>query len=190
MKLNPYIQFIFVLLIFGCSNIDKKEKDNSPLEFWEIKYFVNEFQKQTDVGYITNVNPIIGTFTNSKVVGNLLRVKMMIKENAVGIKLYEDGSSLAVKGTKQNPIEYAMSIKHNDENIEFLFRGINENDVVVIGNIISFNHQTTLINYLKKGGKFQFYLESKSDINKKIYRFDINDESHSGFLNIFEKLNK
>ena len=33
---------IIVLLIVGCNKIDKKETENSSLEFWEIKYFVNQ----------------------------------------------------------------------------------------------------------------------------------------------------
>ena len=76
----------------------------------------------------------------------------------------------------------------NDEIIDFIFRGINENDVVVIGDIISLTHQTTLINYLKMGGKFDFYLETKNQRNNNIYEFGINDESPHGFINAFNKL--
>ena len=104
-----------------------------------------------------------------------------------GIKLYENKGDLAVKANKQDPLEYDMKIKHNNKKIDFIFKGINENDVVVIGDIISSAHQTTLINYLKMGGKFHFYLET---INKNsIYEFEINDQSKLGFLNNYNKLN-
>ena len=81
-----------------------------------------------------------------------------------------------------------MTIQHNNKNIDTTFRGINENDVIVIGNIISSTQQTILINHLKMGGKFQFYLETIN--NNKTYSFTINDKSHISFSNIFDTLNK
>ena len=179
---------IIVLFIIGCNKIDKKETENSYLEFWKIKYFVNQDNEPTDVGYITNANPIFGNFSTSKIRNNVLKVKIMIKERAVGIKLYENEQKLSVKGNKQNPIEYEIRVKRNDINIGFIFRGINETDLVVVGNIISSSHQDTLIRYLKMGGKFDFYLETKNQINNNMYEFQINDESPHGFINAFNKL--
>ena len=95
----------------------------------------------------------------------------MIKERAVGIKLYENEQKLSVKGNKQEPIEYDIKVKRNDESIDFIFRGINETDLVVVGNIISSSHQDTLIHYLKMGGKFYFYLETNNQSNNNIYEF-------------------
>ena len=79
-----------IILIVGCNKIDKNKTENSLLEFWEIKYFVNQDNEPTDVGYITNANPIIGEFSTLKILNNALKVKIMIKEGAVGIKLYEN----------------------------------------------------------------------------------------------------
>ena len=76
---------------------------------------------------------------------------------------------------------------HNNKNIDTIFRGINETDVIVVGNIISSTQQTILINYLKLGGKFQFHLKSS---NNKAYRFTIHDQSNLGFSNMFNSLNK
>ena len=42
-----------------------------------------------------------------------------------------------------NPV-YPSKKKAKENNIDFVFRGINENDIVVIGDIISSTHQTTL----------------------------------------------
>ena len=179
---------LIALLIVGCDKIDKKETENSSLEFWEIKYFVNQDNEPTDVGYITNANPIIGEFSTSKILNNALKVKIMIKERAVGIKLYENEQKLSVKGNKQDPIEYDIKVKRNDENIDFIFRGINETDLVVVGNIISSSHQDTLIHYLKMGGKFDFYLETNNQSKNIMYKFQINDESPHGFINTFNKL--
>ena len=177
-----------ILFIIGCNKIEKKETENSYLDFWQIKYFVNQDNEPTDVGYITNANPIFGKFSTSKIHNNTLKVKIMIKERAVGIKLYENEQKLSVKGNKQDPIEYDIKVKRNDENIDFIFRGINETDLVVVGNIISSSHQDTLIHYLKMGGKFGFYLETKNQRNNKVYEFDINDESPHDFINTFNKL--
>ena len=179
---------LIALLIAGCDKIDKKETENSSLEFWKIKYFVNQYNEPTDVGYITNTNLIIGKFSTSKILNNALKVKIMIKERAVGIKLYENEQKLSVKGNKQDPIEYDIKVKRNDENIDFIFRGINETDLVVVGNIISSSHQDTLIHYLKMGGKFDFYLETKNQSKNNSYEFRINDESPHDFINAFNKL--
>ena len=35
-----------------------------------------------------------------------------------GIKLYENEQKLSVKGNKQDPIEYDIKVKRNDENIQ------------------------------------------------------------------------
>lgn len=181
-------RLIILLFIIGCETLDKKEAKNSYVEFWQIKYFVNQNNEPTDVGYITNTNPILGKFSTSKIHDNALKVKIMIKERAVGIKLYENEQKLSVKGNKQDPIEYDIKVKRNDKNIDFIFRGINETDLVVVGNIISSSHQDTLIHYLKMGGEFKFYLETKNQSNNKIYEFEINDESPHGFINTFNKL--
>ena len=181
-------RLIILLLIVGCDKIDKKEAKNSYLEFWQIKYFVNQDNEPTDVGYITNTNPIFGKYSTSKIHNNALKVKIMIKERDVGIKLYENEHTLSVKGNKQDPIEYDIKVKRNDKSIDFIFRGINETDLVVVGNIISSSHQDTLIHYLKMGGKFDFYLETKNQKHYKVYEFDINDESPHGFINTFNKL--
>jgi len=187
-KTTAIPRLIILLLIVGCETIDKKEAKNSYLEFWKIKYFVNQNNELTDVGYITNANPILGKFSTSKIHDNALKVKIMIKERAVGIKLYENEQTLSVKGDKQDPIEYDIKVKRNDKNIDFIFRGINETDIVVVGNIISSSHQDTLIHYLKMGGKFDFYLETKNQKNYKFYEFNLNDESPYGFINTFNKL--
>jgi len=179
-----------ILFIFFCcsAKIDKQEARNYDLEFWQIKYFVNQDNEPTDVGYITNINPILGKFSTPNIYNNALKVKIMIKEKAIGIKLYENEQQLSVKGNKQDPIEYDIKVKRNDENIDFIFRGINETDLVVVGNIISSSHQDTLIDYLKMGGKFNFYLETKNQRKNKIYEFEINDASTNGFINIFNRL--
>ena len=184
---------LITLLIIGCQknmeDINEEITSNSSLKFWEVKYFVNQNKEPTDVGYITNAKPIIGTYSNLNASNQKLKVKIMIKRKAIGIKLYENGGEIPIKGNMQNPIEYKINIKHNEKNIDFDFKGINENDVVIIGNIISSDQQTTLINHLKLGGKFEFYMEN-NEKNKSIYQFQINDLSNIAFSNLYDYLNK
>ena len=181
-------RLIILLLIVGCESTNSNKQKNRNLDAWQIKYFVNQNNEPSDVGYVTNLYPIMGEFASSKIGDNSLKVKLMIKERAVGIKLYEYEQNLSVKGSMQNPIEYDIKIKRNNENIDFIFRGINETDVVVVGNIISASHQDTLIHYLKKGGNFHFKIETNNQIINKVYKFDINYEAHS-FIKIYNKLN-
>ena len=95
----------------------------------------------------------------------------------------------SIKVSMQEPIEYKINIKHNNNDIDFNFRGIHENDVVIISDIISTTHQTTLINLLKLGGKFHFHFEA-DDENKSVYDFEINDPSNFYFSKLYENLNK
>ena len=178
---------LLALLVVGCDKATEKATSNNSLEFWEVKYFVNQNKEPTDVGYITNAEPIIGTYHSLNTSNQKLKVKIMIKEKAIGIKLYENRGEIPIKGDMQNPIEYKINIKHNEKNIDFDFKGLNENDVVIIGNIISSDHQTTLINHLKLGGKFEFHLENNKE-NKSIYKFQINDLSNIAFSNLYDNL--
>ena len=184
-KLLPHL--LLALLVIGCEKVTEKATSNNSLEFWEVKYFVDQNKEPTDVGYITNAEPIIGTYRSLNMSNQKLKVKIMIKEKVIGIKLYENGGKIPIKGDMQNPIEYKINIKHNEKNIDFSFKGINENDVVIIGNIISSDHQTTLINHLKLGGKFEFHLENNKE-NKSIYQFQINDLSNIAFSNLYDNL--
>ena len=181
------ILLLVVLVIISCSKDNQNESKNNFNVFWGIKYFVDQSNEPTDVGYITNTNPIYGNYSNTKTQGPL-KVKIMIKEKAVGIKLYENRGDSPVSVKKPNAVEYELSLKHNNKDTNFLFRGINENNVVVIGDIISSTHQETLINYLKMGGEFDFYLESKNDGKESKYQFKINDQSDRGFIKLLEKL--
>ena len=182
---------ILFLLIFiiGCNNTTETKQKKNDLPFWEVKFFVNQLKELTDVGYITNINPILGTFHRNNVPKSPLKVKIMIKEKAIGIKLYENDDEQSIKVSMQEPIEYKINIKHNNNDIDFNFRGIHENDVVIISDIISTTHQTTLINLFKLGGKFHFHFEA-DDENKSVYDFEINDPSNFYFSKLYENLNK
>jgi len=178
-----------IIFIFGCNNDNEinLNKNNSP--FWEVKFFVNQLKEPTNVGYITNMDPILGTFHRNNTSTSTLKVKIMIKEKAIAIKLYENGEKQSVKISMQEPIEYKINIKHDNNDIDFNFRGIHENDVVIISDIISTTHQTTLINLFKLGGKFQFHLET-NDKNKSVYDFELNDPLNFHFSELYENLNK
>ena len=184
--IKVYKIFMILLFFIGCGNNNEKISNN--INFWEVKYFINQFRELTDVGYVTNTNLIKGKYSNSKSSDAPLNIKIMIKERDVGIKLYEGYDERLVIGNKQNPIEYSLNIKHNDENVDFNFKGFNENNVIVIGNIISSTHQTLLIDYFKKGGKLEFILETKNIINKTIYQFQIDSEDDNEFLKKYKKI--
>ena len=178
---------LFIIIFFiGCNNsLDENTKNKNHLPFWEMRFFVNQFKEPTNVGYITNTSPIIGTFHKKNDHPQTLKAKIMIKENAIGIKLYENDNKQSVKATMQESIDYKINIKHNGKDIDFKFRGIHENDVVIISDIISTTHQKTLINLFKLGGKYHFYFESS---NKKIYEFEINDPAKNDFSTLYSNL--
>ncbi len=178
---------ILIIIVFACQKNQKQTFPIDSLGLWTIKYFVNEFKEPTDVGYITNLEPIKGYFTNSRFDNEKFNVKLMIKKDAIAFKLYEFESMNAVKGNKQDAIEYDIRIKHNDKNIDFVFKAYNETDVVIVGNVISSDHQKKLINYLKLGGLLRFELMEKNN-NKTKYTFNLNNEPAFAFENALKKL--
>ncbi len=175
-------KLILILFFISCTNNNKN--NNS----WEIKYFADKNNQLTENGYLTNSKPIIGTFSNSIHNNAPLKVKIMVKERDVGIKLFENNINSPIKGSKQNPIEYKMSIEHNHKSIDFIFKGFNEYDVIIIGDIISSSHQTTLINLLKAGGIYNFQLETIE--NKNVYNFEIDNSLENTFLEQYNFLFK
>jgi hypothetical protein len=178
---------IILFIALGCQTSEKKVFTLDSLGIWEVKYFVNEFKEPTNVGYITNSEPIKGQYKNVKISNAKLNVKVMIKEDAIAFKLYENESKISVKGNRNDAIEYDIKIKHNDTNVEFIFKAYNETDVVIVGNVISSEHQEKLISYFKLGGSLKFYLEEKNH-QRTIYNFEIINDPIFGFNNAMDKL--
>ena len=55
-------------------------------------------------------------------------------------KLKEQGHTIIIYSARSWN-EYEMTIQHNNKNIDTTFRGINENDVIVIGNSIRLKYK-------------------------------------------------
>ena len=127
-----------IIFIIGCNNTNETKQKKNDLPFWEVKFH----RKNTPT--------------------SLLKVKIMIKEKAIGIKLYENDNKESIKVSMQEPIEYKINIKHNNNDIDFNFRGIHENNVVIIepwelggdtkGDIIYKYRGKAEVDFLKKKG--------------------------------------
>ncbi len=180
---------IILFLVCACQKNERKVYPPDSLGLWTIKYFVNEFKEPTDVGYITNIEPIKGEFINLQADGEKLNIKLMIKEDAIAFKLYEYEREDPVKGNRQNPIEYDITIQHNGIDIDFIFKAYNETDVAIVGNVISSEHQKKLIGYLKMGGLLKFNVKEKNN-NRTLYTFSIINEPIYAFENAINKLIK
>ena len=76
-----------------------KYAESSKIEFtgnglWEINFYVDEFGDPTDSGYISNVDIIEGTFSNSATSNSLLYAYFLVSgKGNIAIKLLEYGSS-------------------------------------------------------------------------------------------------
>ena len=180
---------IILFIVFACQKNEKKVYPPDSLGLWTIKYFVNEFKEPTDVGYITNINPVKGEFINSESDGEKVNIKLMIKEDAIALKLYEYEREDPVKGNRQDPIEYDITIQHNDNDIDFVFKAYNETNVVIVGNVISSEHQKKLIGYLKMGGVLKFNVKEKNN-NRTLYTFNLINEPIYAFENALKKITK
>ena len=89
--------------------IAKLEKEESPqMSVWEIRHYVDEFKRETDEGYVSTINPIQGTFSNSATTNSKLYVYPLFEEN-FRFKLIEYGSNV-VKGYHRDGTRYGVYI--------------------------------------------------------------------------------
>ena len=66
------------------SNLNESEKVIEDESNWEIRYYVDDLNEPTSEKYITNIKPIIGTFSNTATTDSKLSVHILIdKDDAV-----------------------------------------------------------------------------------------------------------
>lgn len=147
---------------------------------WEIRYYVDEFDRPTDEMYITNKEWIIGTFSNSATNDSLLKVKILIDNldgPRVSIMLYEYGSN-QVKSYYE--ATYNITLLDTNETKHSL-KGImydGGDRVKLYVSYGGYDYISMMINALLQPGEISLYMvESKYTVNEYLFSVETSNFS-------------
>ena len=138
------------------SDTEEKERirlaniDN--LGIWIIKHYVDDFGEPTKQGYVSNLYPIEGKFSNSATQDSKLNVTLLVTNSSdISIKLYEYARNNPVKGYASQG--YSVKIKDCKGN-RYSLSATNYSDR------LSFDPADSkrVHNILLKGGQVQFWI--------------------------------
>ena len=106
------------------------ENKTAETSLYKIKYFVDEFGDPTDEGYISQITPAEGTFSNSATRNSDMLWYFIIAPQETAFIIYEYGWSL-VSGASAYPTDYEISIKTADGTV-YSYRAKNYSDRISI----------------------------------------------------------
>ena len=191
------ILLIAVLAFFSCqkkytaSKADKEEEVSDVLSSmenvvgtedglgdWEIEYYVDEFQEQTDEKYIKQT--ALGTFSNSATTNSDLLAYILVDKDDIRFRLQEYESSYV---KEDEPIYFR--VKSSDSLITELDMWVNRDGYVEFSSYYK-EMQDSLKNILLRGGevKFSGVIDHYS---KSTYHFTINADKFQNALKELEK---
>lgn len=98
------------------SNYEENDTQNG---IWTFNNYVDEFNEETNEGYVTNTEYFNGTFSNSATTNSKLSVQLVIDGKYTKIELYEYGSQL-VKTNMSDGEYYSVKVKDSNGNIKEL----------------------------------------------------------------------
>lgn len=156
-------------------------KARTSVTSWQVKYFVDEFEKDTDEAYIQNTNYYIGTFSNSATSGDELAVAFIIQEGSVAIKLLEYGSHVVQNAYSKDRQNYKVSLLDTKEEKHSGITGF----INPKGDRVRFSEKDSqfIINALKEPGEVSILLVA-DDYSTAKYLFTVDTE---GFAELYDE---
>ena len=150
--------------------------------FWNISYYVDEFNLPTDHKYIYNEKDITGTFNNSATTKSKLEVVRVIDEQDIAIVLYQYGNSRVKNPYSKDNKNYKIIMLDSDKKRTTLSGTMYPGedrifvDSVYIGDVL---------NALKQNKTLSFYIEEIDHVATN-YTFTILD--NNGFSETYKLL--
>lgn len=150
---------------------------------WEIKSFVDEFNRPTGEEYITNSEPIEGIFSNSATSNSKLLVKIIVGKDYLYFNLYEYGRSPAVDVVDDT--YFITILPPSDEKIdfspaEFLYLSAGSS-------MSTINKFPIILDILGQKGSVSFHFRN-SKRSSNTYTFTIDDTSN--FSEVYSMLSE
>ena len=170
---------VFCALVLALA-LSASAESNSGI--WQLTYYVDEFKLPTDEAYITNLEPITGTFCNSAVDDAQLNVSLLIDEYGISFVLYEYGDN-KVKNSYSSQCAYDVTMLDGAKQKTY-FTGWME---AAGGDRISFKAKDSenIIEALLKNAALSFYIAEQENPTTN-YLFTIADTT--GFADVLKEL--
>lgn len=122
---------------------------------WAKSYYVDDFQQETKVWFIRNIDYIEGIFSNSATTNSKLLVLILVDENDVTFMLYEYGRSQVKNASSQYYDEYVITMKDSTG------KKTSMTGTVYAGGdrlYIDDNYKAMVLQALKGSGTVSFYI--------------------------------
>ena len=81
---------------------------------WMTNYYVDDFQQPTNEGYVTNIDYIVGTFSNSATTNSNLYVQVLADAEDIAFVLYEYGRNIVKNNSSRYVDEYSIAMRMPD----------------------------------------------------------------------------
>lgn len=146
-------------------------------DVWVVGYYVDEFNEPTDERYVTNIENIVGKFSNSATTDSNLVVQFAIDNDYVCIFLYEYGRNL-VKNNGRYDDEFTVTLRSENGN------QVELNGAIYPGGdrvIITGKDKDTFISYLSGNDDFKVLIVN-DEYTTSTYLFKV---SPSNFAKIY-----
>ena len=144
---------------------------------WEKRYYVDEFNNQTNKAFIAPTDKISGTFSNSATTNSRLNAYIRVNSDDCEIMLWEYGSSM-VKA--YSTTDYDITILLPNGSKQYFAGTMYKN-----GTVICFNNYSEIVTLLKNtDGILKFYIkeDSKYGVNST-YLFEVNASGFKALYN-------
>lgn len=125
---------------------------------WAVRHYVDDFGAPTKDGYVTNAQPVTGTFSNSATQDSPLNVSVMANQDrSIAIQLYEYAGNNPVKAYDYK--DYDLKMRDNVGKVsQFKVTNYKSDRILIEGTGAS-----TLQAALAKGGKIQLVVSEMGD---------------------------
>lgn len=162
---------------------EEKEKDRlanlNNTGIWKVGFYVDEFGEPTTTGYIRNLLPIRGTFSNTATQDSELDVIFLITDaNDISIQLYEYARNNPVKAYSSEG--YRIMIEDAD-GVRSTFNGWNRSDRINLDKSASGKVHGSLM----KGGLLKFRI---TEMNRGTTQYSFNIQNATYYDNAYRLL--
>ena len=146
---------------------------------WKIKYYIDEFQEPTDDAYISTIEPLEGSFSNSATTNSPLFVWFVIDDDNVGIKLVEYSDSV-VKGYYRKGHPFNITIQYDGQKEQMTGTLYDGGDRVCVDDEYSDSFREAL----RTGKEIKLYLKNTTDSSS--YLFTV--PATNGFAELYDQI--
>lgn len=182
MKLLKSILITTVLGFVWSSSVLAKVEPRYSSGIWDVVDYEDTFGEKTGGSYITNILPIVGTFSNQVVNNKRLFARIIVYyDTLIAFQLLEYSGAYPVKGDKFPYDRYLVKVKAGDGSIHTFYARLNNlSDEIRLDE----EYSKELHKILCEGGKVMFRLSRGG--GESSYSIDI--DNTDGYEDAYNKI--